>query len=128
MATGRATNLARLVEARSVAVSTMLYENDEMTPEEAETAVPAIGDVPVLKEDIAVAMIAEGVTGVRSYTPDTEGMGGLGDQLELPDWDEFDPDDAAEIWGTWPNWAKESVYQAVLKFSQRAPGSDPKAR
>jgi hypothetical protein len=39
---------------------------------------------------------------------------------------EFTASDAAEVWETWPDWARAELYVAVETYSTRGPVADPK--
>ena len=122
--TGRLVNWQRLIDERASKVAALISKG--ATPSEADGQVPQVENVPTLRDDIAVDMIAAGVAGVRTAGPAGE-SDGLGDIADPEPWGEFTRDDAVEIWETWPVWAKHHVYASVRAFSQTG-ATDPKAR
>ena len=132
---GRDINLQRMVDERSRKVAALIAEG--VAPVDADGQVEPLGNVSVLIDDVAAALIAASVDGF--YVDTSDEADGLGDTDTPPVWEPFGGDDADELWNgsldakgnrqddAWPSWAKETLYLSVRNFSQRGT-PNPKAR
>jgi len=62
-------------------------------------------------EAVAVDVLTAGIRAVYSSQESTPA--------------DFTETDARELWDEWPDWARWSVYGAVVRYSTQGPGADP---
>jgi hypothetical protein len=137
---GRQVNLQRLLIERSHAIAALI--NGDMSAAEADAAVPAVGAVGVLVDDVAAAVIGASVDGFYVDTPGVAGSDSVADDDTPIEWEPFGVGDAFELWhgslrtpgntqdrnaDAWPSWAKDLLYLSFRNFSQRGT-ADPKVR
>ena len=62
-------------------------------------------------ETVAVPILTAGIEAVYSSV----------ESAAVP----FTEQDAAELWGEWPEWARWDVFQAVIAYSTKGPAANP---